>query len=158
MSLNIVLSWFIKKRIHQIDLFRKYPIEVQQEWFQRLINDAKNTEFGKKHGFASVNNPADFSKASPVMTYEDLKPYVDRLMDGEQQLLWPTEIKWFARSSGTTSDRSKFIPVSKESLEDCHYKGGKDLLSIYYNLNPDASLYKGKSLVMGGKQQCDPNE
>ncbi len=138
-----------------MDLFRKYPIEVQHEVLHSLVNKAKETVFGKKHDFGSIKTYADFKKALPLQDYEDIKPYVDRLIQGEQNLLWPTDIKWFAKSSGTTSDKSKFIPVSKEALEDCHYKGGKDLLSIYYNYNENANLYDGKSLVVGGSSQVN---
>jgi hypothetical protein len=153
MALNSVLSWFIKKRIHQIDLFRKYPHEVQKEWFEELIRMGQTTQFGEQQGFSQVKTINDFRKATPIQGYEDIKPLVERCMDGEQNILWPTEIKWFAKSSGTTSSRSKFIPVSKEALEDCHYKGGKDLLSIYYNLKPNADLYTGKSLMVGGTSE-----
>lgn len=155
MALNAVLSWFIKKREHQIDLFRKYPIEVQHEVLHSLINKARDTHWGKQHNFAAIKSYADFKSAMPIQDYENIKPYVDRMVQGEQNLLWPTDIKWFAKSSGTTSDKSKFIPVSKEALEDCHYKGGKDLLSIYYNHNENANLYDGKSLVVGGSSQVN---
>ncbi len=155
MALNAVLSWFIKKRIHQIDLFRKYPIEVQQEVLHNLIYKGQDTIWGRQHNFASIRSYEDFKKAMPIQDYEDVKPYVDRLIHGEQNLLWPTDVKWFAKSSGTTSDKSKFIPVSKEALEDCHYRGGKDLLSIYYNYNQTANLYDGKSLVVGGSSQVN---
>lgn len=153
MALNSVLSWFIKKRIHQIDLFRKYPHEVQKEWFDELLRMGKSTQYGKQQGFEHVKTIEDFRKATPIQGYEDIKPLVERCMDGEQNILWATEIKWFAKSSGTTSSRSKFIPVSKEALEDCHFKGGKDLLSIYYNLKPNADLYTGKSLMVGGTSE-----
>ncbi|MES2630173.1 MAG: GH3 auxin-responsive promoter family protein [Bacteroidota bacterium] len=155
MALNAVLSWFIKKREHQIDLFRKYPIEVQHEVLHHLVNKARDTVWGKQHDFASIKSYSDFKKAMPLQEYDHIKPYVDRLIQGEQNLLWPTDIKWFAKSSGTTSDKSKFIPVSREALEDCHYKGGKDLLSIYYNHNEFANLYDGKSLVVGGSSQVN---
>lgn len=155
MALNAVLSWFIKKREHQIELFRKYPFEVQYEVLNNLINKAKDTEWGRLHNYGAVRNYKDFKQSSPIQEYEQIKPYIDRLINGEQNLLWPTDIKWFAKSSGTTSDKSKFIPVSKEALEDCHYKGGKDLLSIYYNHNEAANLYDGKSLVVGGSSQVN---
>ncbi|MBX7093463.1 MAG: GH3 auxin-responsive promoter family protein [Flavobacteriales bacterium] len=155
MPFNSIFSWLIKKRMHQIDLFLKYPIEVQQEWFEKLIHTAKDTEFGKMHHFASINSYERFKQEVPLQNYEDLKPYVDRLVNGEQNLLWPTEIKWFAKSSGTTSEKSKFIPVSKEALEDCHYKGGKDLLSIYVHNHPNRKLYKGKTLIVGGSAQVN---
>jgi hypothetical protein len=118
----------MKKRYHQIELFMKYPHEVQAEWFNELIDSGSETEWGKKHDYASLRSLADFKKAVPVSDYDDLKPYIERIMKGEQNVLWPSEIKWFAKSSGTTSDKSKFIPISKESLEDCHYKGDFDLL------------------------------
>lgn len=153
MALNTVLSWFIKKRIHQIDLFRKYPHEVQQEWMEELLSNGAQSHYGKQHNFGKVKTLKEFQSSCPIQHYEDIQPYVERCMEGEQQLLWPTEIKWFAKSSGTTSARSKYIPVSKEALEDCHYKGGKDLLSIYYNAKPTAELYSGKSLMVGGTSE-----
>jgi hypothetical protein len=155
MPFNSLFSWIIKKRIHQIELFKKYPIEVQQELLLDLIKLAKHTEFGKQHHFKSINNYPDFNKSIPLSNYETLKPYVDRLFNNEQNILWPTDIKWFAKSSGTVSYKSKFIPVSKESLQECHYKGGKDLLSLYYNQIPNRKLYKGKHLILGGSAKIN---
>jgi len=156
--LNTIFSWWMKKRIHQIELFLKYPNEVQQEWFQQLIKSAVDTEFGLKHGFKHIKTRNDFKQQVPIQAYDDLKPYVDRIMDGEQNLIWPSEIKWFAKSSGTTSNRSKFIPVSKEALEECHYKGGKDMLSIYCSHQEDSSVFTGRTLMMGGSSQyIDPD-
>ena len=131
MPFNSIFAWMMKKRIHQIELFRKYSVEVQNELLERLITKSLSTEFGIKHDFGSLGSYEDFKKAIPLHEYDDLKPYIDRTISGEQNLLWPSEIKWFAKSSGTTSGRSKYIPVSKEALEDCHYKGGKDLLALY---------------------------
>lgn len=153
MPLNSVFSWFIKKRGHQIDLFKKYPTEVQAELFQRLVSTASLTSFGLEHKFLEIKNIQDFKKSVPIRGYEEMKPYIDRLRDGEQGVLWPSKVKWFAKSSGTTSARSKFIPVTKEALEDCHYKGGKDLIALYYGNNPNANLYGGKHLVMGGSSK-----
>ena len=153
--LNSILSWVMKKRIHQIDLFMKYPNEVQNELLEDLIKRARKTEYGKKFGFKSIENYEHFKAKVPVVSYEDIYPYIDRLMKGEEHLLWPTEIRWFAKSSGTTNARSKFIPVSNEALEDCHYKGGKDLLSIYFNNYPDARMFSGKGLVIGGSHQLN---
>lgn len=148
----------MKKRIHQIELFLKYPQEVQNEWFNLLIQSARDTEWGQKYHYKKIKNPADFKELVPIQDYEDLKPYVDRIMKGEQNLLWPTEIKWFAKSSGTTSNRSKFIPVSREALEECHYKGGKDMLSIYCSHREDSSVFTGRTLMMGGSSQTiDPD-
>lgn len=152
---NSIASWVLKKRLHQIDLFRKYPHEVQEEWLNRLVAAGKETEYGKKHGFESIKNADDFRKAVPLNDYESLKKYILRVKQGEQNILWNTDIKWFAKSSGTTSDKSKFIPVSKESLEECHYKGGKDLLSIYFNAHEDSKLFDGKGLVIGGSSEVN---
>jgi hypothetical protein len=151
--INSLMSWIMKKRMHQIELFMKYPNEVQREWFEKLVTTARNTEWGKEYDYASIKTPTQFSTRVPVQSYDDLKPFVDRLKQGEQNLLWPTETKWFAKSSGTTSDKSKFIPVTKEALEDCHYKGGKDMLSIYCNNHPNTNVFNGMALMMGGSSQ-----
>ncbi|MBK0381554.1 GH3 auxin-responsive promoter family protein [Pedobacter sp. SD-b] len=152
---NSFLNWYMKKRMHQIALFMKYPEEVQEEWFGCLINDAIGSEWGKRYDYRSIENANQFKERIPVQNYESLKPYIERMLKGEQNLLWPSEIKWFAKSSGTTSDRSKFIPVSQESLEECHFKGGKDMLAIYCNNRPDAKMFTGKSLVLGGSHQIN---
>ncbi|MFK7756767.1 MAG: GH3 auxin-responsive promoter family protein [Flavobacteriales bacterium] len=140
----------MKKRIHQIDLFRKHPVEVQDELLKELCLMAQHTEFGLKYDFSGIKTNSDFKKRVPISTYDNFKPYIDRLREGEQNILWPSKQKWFAKSSGTTSGKSKYIPVTTESLEECHYKGGKDALSLYYYLNPDADVYSGKTLVLGG--------
>ncbi|MEZ4722004.1 MAG: GH3 auxin-responsive promoter family protein [Flavobacteriales bacterium] len=154
--LNSIFGWFIKKRIHQIELFMKYPHDVQHEWFKRLTATAKNTEWGRRYGFSDLKSIEDFKARLPVQDYEGFKSDIDRVIRGEQNILWPSEIKMFAKSSGTTSDKSKFIPVSEESLEECHYKGGKDLMSMYYNEFPDSRLMEGRGLVMGGSSDFVP--
>jgi len=155
MPFNSLFSWLIKKRIHQIDLFKKYPIDVQQEVFHQLLDHGSKTEWGRIFHFAQIESYADFNQNVPLTNYESLEPYIKRLLNNEQNLLWDTDIKWFAKSSGTMVARSKFIPVSKESLEECHYKGGKDLLSLYYNQIPDRKLYKGKHLILGGSAEIN---
>ncbi|HEK20754.1 GH3 auxin-responsive promoter family protein [Mucilaginibacter sp.] len=150
---NSVFTWFMKKRIHQIELFMKYPNEVQEEWFEQLVAGAESTEWGKKYGYKSIENLAQFKERVPLQTYDSLKPYIERMLKGEQNVLWPSEIRWFAKSSGTTNDRSKFIPVSEESLEECHFKGGKDMLTLYFNNRPNARIFTGKSLTLGGSHQ-----
>ncbi|NQV01736.1 MAG: GH3 auxin-responsive promoter family protein [Bacteroidia bacterium] len=151
--LNAVISWLMKKRIHQIELFLKYPHDVQREWLKKLLHTARDTELGQTYEFKSIQSPEVFRERLPILDYEELKPSIDRLKQGEQNILWPTEIKWFAKSSGTTADKSKFIPVSEEALEECHFKGGKDLLSIYCNNHPDTNLFSGKAIGMGGTHQ-----
>ncbi len=148
--LNAVMSWLMRKRIHQIELFVKYPHEVQDEWFKRLINAGRSTEWGRLYDYKSIISYVDFANRVPVSDYEQLKPFIDRLRAGEQNILWPEEIKWFAKSSGTTSSKSKFIPVSNASLEECHFKGGKDMISLYVNNFPDSEVFDGRGLVMGG--------
>ncbi|NVO20109.1 MAG: GH3 auxin-responsive promoter family protein [Bacteroidetes bacterium] len=153
--LNSVISWFIRKRIHQIELFMKYPQEVQEEWFDKLVTEARDTEWGKKYDYRSIHTEADFRNRVPVSEYNDLKPYIDRLRKGEQNILWPSDVRWFAKSSGTTGDKSKFIPVTQEALDECHFKGGKDLLSIYCNNNPNTLIFSGKWLGLGGSFNLD---
>ncbi|MBW7846898.1 MAG: GH3 auxin-responsive promoter family protein [Bacteroidales bacterium] len=148
--LNTLMSWLMRKRIHQIELFIKYPHEVQEEWLRRLIHQGKTTEWGKKYDYKSIQSYDTFAERVPVNSYEDLQPYIDRLRQGEQNILWPEEIKWFAKSSGTSSGKSKFIPVSNSALEECHFRGGKDMLSLYVNNFPDTRVFDGRSLVMGG--------
>ncbi len=145
-----VVQWLIKKRIHQIELFKKYPHEVQQDVFKKLIHTARDTEWGKKYDYKRIQSIETFRQRVPINTYEDLKPTIDRLRKGEQNLLWPEEVKWYAKSSGTTAGKSKFIPMTESSIEECHYKGGKDMVSMYINLYPNSAVLDGRSLVMGG--------
>ncbi|MCF8366205.1 MAG: GH3 auxin-responsive promoter family protein [Bacteroidales bacterium] len=147
---NSLFSWLMKKRIHQIELFIKYPHDVQLELFKKLVTSASETEWGKKYEYSSITTPQQFRERVPLSDYNSLKPYIERLRKGEQNLLWNTDIKWFAKSSGTTSDKSKYIPVSNEALEECHYKGGKDMLSIYFHNHPDSLIFDGRGLAMGG--------
>ena len=141
--------------MHDIELFMKYPLEVQEELFKKLISTAKNTEFGRIHSFVDIHNQEQFRKMIPVFSYEDIHPYIERNMRGEQNLLWPSEVKWLAKSSGTTNARSKFIPVSYDALEESHFKGGKDMLGIYCSSNPETLMFDGKGLTIGGSQQVN---
>ena len=151
--INSIFTWIMKKRIHQIELFMKYPHEVQEEWFQSLLSTAEATEWGKKYDYNSILTPDTYKERVPIQDYNSLKPYIERMIKGEQNILWPSDIKWFAKSSGTTSDRSKFIPLSEEALEDCHYQGGKDMLSVYCHNRPDTKILTGKSVMLGGSSQ-----
>lgn len=152
--LNSIASWFMKKRMHQIELFMKYPHDVQEEWLQTLVVTAKDTEIGKKFGFQTIKNYHDFKSQIPVHDYESLKPLIERTRRGEQNLLWPSEIKWFAKSSGTT-DKSKFIPVTKEFLDGCHYNGGRDMITFHCVNNENTKLFTGKNLALGGSYKID---
>ena len=151
--INSFASWVLKQRIHQIELFLKYPNEVQEELLMQLIQSSKNTVLGKEYDYASINSYVKFAERIPISTYEDLQPLIERTRKGEQNVFWEEPIKWFAKSSGTTNAKSKFIPVSNKALEDCHYKGSKDLLCLYLNNNEDSELFLGKSLRLGGSSQ-----
>ncbi len=156
MSLSIihsVASWILKQRIHQIELFLKYPNEVQEELLLNLIKLADTTFVGKKYDFQSIKSYATFKERVPITNYEDIEPLIERTRKGEQNVFWSEPIKWFAKSSGTTNAKSKFIPVSNAALEDCHYKGSKDLLCLYLNNNENSQLFTGKSLRLGGSKQ-----
>ena len=150
--INSIASWFLKKRMHQIELFIKYPNEVQQDVLNGLIDSAKDTFIGKKFDFSSINCYKDFSEKVPVFSYEEFSDKIELARKGENNIFWSSKIKWFAKSSGTTNAKSKFIPVSDESLQDCHYAAGKDLLCMYFNNNPNSQLFTGKSLRLGGSK------
>lgn len=150
-----VIKWLNSSRLDQIERFKKYPVETQNATLYNLLAKAAATEWGKKYGYSSINSVRDYQNRFPVSTYEDMMPYVERLRNGEADLLWPGEIKWFAKSSGTTSSKSKFIPMSREALEDCHYRAAKDILAIYTSLYPNTGIFKGKSLTLGGSHRIN---
>lgn len=153
--INSVISWINVKRIFQIQLYREHPHEIQNEQLLGLLNNAKRTEWGKEHKFSDISSVTDFQQAVPLQTYEEIKPFVERLRAGEKDLLWPGEVKWFAKSSGTTSDKSKFIPVTKEALEDCHLRGPRDVFALYIKNYPDTKVLKGKTLTLGGSHRIN---
>ena len=143
----------MKKRYHQIELFLKYPEEVQEEVLLQLLEFAEDTEVGRKYEFDSIESYNTFKERLPIVSYEQIEPIIERTRKGEQNLFWPTKVKLFAKSSGTTNAKSKFIPVSSEALEDCHYKSSKDLLCLYLNNNENSQLFTGKSLRLGGSKE-----
>ncbi|MFV0522351.1 MAG: GH3 auxin-responsive promoter family protein [Mangrovibacterium sp.] len=153
--LNSLVNWINYKRLVEIDLFKKHPVDAQREVMFDLLNTAQQTVFGKEHHFEKINNRSDFQKHIPIRSYEDFSPYIERLLKGEKNILWPGSIKWFAKSSGTTNDKSKFIPVSKESLESIHFRGFKDVMAIYFKNNPDSRILFGKGLTLGGSHQIN---
>ncbi len=149
---NSIASWLLKKRYHQIELFLKYPEEVQEEVLLQLLEFAEDTEVGRTYEFESIDSYAIFRERVPIVSYEEVEPIIERTRKGEQNLFWPTKVNLFAKSSGTTNAKSKFIPVSSEALEDCHYKSSKDLLCLYLNNNENSQLFTGKSLRLGGSK------
>ena len=148
---------YFAPRLREIGRYAGHSEELQQKVMQRLVRAAAGTEWGKKHDFASIHTYNDFRNRLPIQTYEEVKPYVARMRAGEQNLLWPSEIRWFAKSSGTTNDKSKFIPVSRESLHDTHYQGGKDAVAIYLGQNPASRFFTGKGLILGGSHAPNLN-
>ncbi|MBP6978850.1 MAG: GH3 auxin-responsive promoter family protein [Lentimicrobiaceae bacterium] len=151
--ISAAASQIIKSRIRRIGHFMKNPHEVQQDWFHRLITTAAKTAWGKKYGYDSIRSYQDYADRVPISDYESFKTQIARVRQGEQNILWPSPIHWFARSSGTTGDKSKFIPVSQESLKECHYKGAMDLVSLYLNHHPESGVFRGKGLIMGGSSR-----
>ncbi len=153
--LNSVVKWINFKRTYQIDLYREHPHEIQNEVLFSLLHTAVDTKWGKKYSFGNIDSIQDFQHAVPLQQYDDIKPYVDRLRNGEKDLLWPGEVKWFAKSSGTTSDKSKFIPVTKEAIDDCHMRGPKDVFAQYIKNFPETKILKGKTLTLGGSHRIN---
>ncbi len=153
--LNTVINWINFKRNYQMQLYREHPFEIQKEALLNLLNKSKETEWGKQYQYQDIRSVDDFKKAVPLQTYEELRPFIERLRAGEKDLLWPGEVKWFAKSSGTTSDRSKFIPVTKEALEVCHLRGPKDVFALYVKNFPETKVLFGKTLTLGGSHQIN---
>lgn len=153
--LHTVATWYFKRELSRIEHVTKNPVETQEAMFRYLMFQGKGTAFGQQYALGEVANLDDLRRRFPVQDYDTLKPWIERVMNGEQNVLWPSPINWFAKSSGTTSDKSKFIPVSKEALDDCHYQGGRDLLAMYLHHHPESKLFSGKGLVMGGSHQVN---
>ncbi len=150
-----ILSGILKKRLRQLEFFLRHPQEVQYRWLIQLIRSAASTEWGKQYDYKSLRTYEQFRERVTVQDYESLKACIFRIKTGETNILWPGKVRWFAKSSGTTSDKSKFIPVTNEALRECHFKGGKDLLAIYLHNNPDSKLFTGKLLSLGGSQNIN---
>jgi hypothetical protein len=153
--IGTMMSWYFKKRASTLEETIKNAAEIQLDVLDRLINDAKYTEWGVQHQFKNIENYNDFRNRFPIQDYETLKPFIERIMQGESDILWPGEITWFAKSSGTTNDKSKFIPVSFETLEECHFQGGKDILSFYCQNVPETEVFEGKGLLIGGSHKIN---
>ncbi len=153
--LSPVISTLARMRFWGVENWITYPVSAQRNVLQHLVTQAQYTEFGKKYKFNRLFTISDFKKRVPIHEYDDIKPYIIRMMNGEENVLWNTPINWFAKSSGTTSDKSKFIPLSEESFKEMHFKASKDVLTNYYNNFPQSDLLTGKSLVVGGSHQLN---
>ncbi|HZI00146.1 MAG TPA: GH3 auxin-responsive promoter family protein, partial [Flavisolibacter sp.] len=151
--LSPAISRLARLRISSIELWIQNAHRAQHSVFQDLLAAGQYTEYGRKYGFSQIQSLEEFKSTVPIQDYDGLKPYIERMMQGEENLLWNTPVTWFAKSSGTTSDKSKFIPISEESLKENHYKASKDVLSLYYAGYPQSDLLTGKALVIGGSHQ-----
>ncbi|MDE3234360.1 MAG: GH3 auxin-responsive promoter family protein [Bacteroidota bacterium] len=151
--LSPAISRLARLRHWKIEQWMQEPVAAQREVLQDLVTHGQYTEIGRKYGMTAFSTIRDFKKSVPIHEYNDLKPYIERMMQGEENILWDTPTNWFAKSSGTTSDKSKFIPITEESLQDCHYQAAKDVLTLYYNFNSESDLLTGKGLVIGGSHQ-----
>lgn len=148
--INNLLSIKIKNRIKLIQKAIQNPIEQQEKTLQTHIKAGCNTVFGDEHGFKKITNYREYQNLIPVRDYEGFKKYIFRAQNKEKNILWPGRVNWFAKSSGTTQEKSKFIPITQDSLKMCHFKAGKDMLSMYLNNYPNARILNGKSLMIGG--------
>lgn len=153
--MNELFKWIIKLRLSQLEEVRLRPFELQSKWFDFLISNSQHTYWGKQHLFNEVTDYTVFKNNIPLQNYDTIKPFIEREIQGEEDILWKGKTNWFAKSSGTTSDRSKLIPVSEESLFENHYRAGKDLLANYYEIFPDAQVFGGKTLTVGGSSQVN---
>lgn len=157
MNSTKLIGKLFNPRLKEIALYDTEAAQIQERVFCRLIREAAETEWGKRHDYKSIKNYEDYIYRVPIQTYEELKPYIERLRAGEKNILWPSSIRWFAKSSGTTNDKSKFLPVSKEGLEDIHYRGGKDAVALYLQINPASRFFSGKGLILGGSHSPNLN-
>ncbi len=146
----------MRQRMRRIDYFKKNPFQTQKNQLSYLLQTAKNTEFGELYRFGKIKIEKEFQQQIPLQSYESLLPYIERNLKGEQNLLWPGIVNWFAKSSGTTDNKSKFIPITKDNLFNCHYQAGKDILALYCNQFHDARIFNGRSLTMGGSHEINP--
>jgi len=151
--LNAAITNYLKRRIKNIQEFIYEPMKTQHEQWQHLVNTAQFTKYGREYGFKDINSVSNFKRQVPVVNYDNFLPYINSILKGEENVSWPFPIEWFAKSSGTTSEVSKFIPVSYEAINECHYKAGKDVLALYCHNNPGAQIFSGKGLIMGGSHQ-----
>lgn len=151
--INKVMEMVMRKRMRQIENFISYPTETQENILFGNLSAARNTEYGKLYGFHDVNSYESFKSQVPLVTYEQFEPFIDKARKGIPDVSWKGKIKWFAKSSGTTNAKSKFIPISDQSLEDCHYAAGKMMFALYLNNHPETSIFKNKNLRLGGSSE-----
>lgn len=157
MSLTNIIRPIFTPRLRKLDLYQIEAEALQRGVLKRLLGKAAQTEWGRAYGYDKCLNYEDFALQTPLNTYEELKGYIDRMRHGEKDVLWPGKVKWYAKSSGTTNDKSKFIPVSKDGLHDTHYAGGTDAVVWYLRNNPKSRIFDGKALILGGSHAPNYN-
>ena len=157
MSITSIIRPFLVKRAGRLDRYATQTADIQQRVLQQLFSKAADTEYGQRFGFDSIRSYDDFAQRVPLNSYEELKGYIDRMRHGEKHVLWPGQVQWYAKSSGTTNDKSKFIPVSKQCLHDTHYAGGTDAVCLYLRNNPKSRLFDGRALILGGSHAPNYN-
>lgn len=154
--LTNTLSLLFRPRQKEIARFAQDTDAIQHQQLQSLLAAAQSTEWGLKYDYKSIRRYADFRERVPLQIYDDIKPYVTRMINGERNILWPSVVKWYAKSSGTTNDKSKFLPVTTEILKGCHYKGGFDTVALYLRNNPESNFFARKGLILGGSHSPSP--
>ncbi len=157
MNLTSLIRPVFSPRCRKLDLYATQAEALQRAVLKRLTEKAADTEWGRAHGYRSGLSYEDFARQTPLNTYEELKGHIDRMRQGERDVLWPGRVKWYAKSSGTTNDKSKFIPVSVDGLHDTHYAGGKDAVVWYLRNNPKSRIFDGKALILGGSHAPNYN-
>ena len=157
MNETTLIGKYFASRAKAVEKYDTQAEEIQQKVMQKLVRTAAQTEWGTQHHFDQIHSYEDFARAMQVNTYEELKGYIDRMRHGEKDILWPGQVRWYAKSSGTTNDKSKFIPVSKQGLKDTHYMGGTDAVALYLRSNPKSRLFSGRALILGGSHASNYN-
>lgn len=157
MSLTSIAKPLLMPRMWRIGMYAAHSEEIQRKVLRHLVAAAADTEWGKNHGFREISSYEDFARQSPLTDYESAKGYIDRMRHGEADVLWRGRVKWYAKSSGTTNDKSKFIPVSPEGLKRVHYAGPRDAVAIYLHNNPKSRIFNGRSLILGGSHAPNYN-
>lgn len=150
-----VISWYFRQRYEELLNMSQRAGDSQEVLFEYLLDEGRSTQYGESLGFRNIRNYEQWRQQVPVTEYEDLKSWIELAMAGEENVLWPGETTWFAKSSGTTGNSAKFIPISYENLEDTHFKGGRDILTVYCARNPDTRVFQGKGLLIGGSHKVN---
>lgn len=157
MNFTPLIGLYFASRQKAVEQYNNQAEQLQINVMRRLVQKASQTEWGSAHHFEQIHSYEDFAKSMPINSYEELKGYIDRMRHGEKNILWPGQVIWYAKSSGTTNDKSKFIPVSKEGLQDTHYMGGTDSVALYLKQNPKSRLFNGRALILGGSHAPNYN-